>query len=93
VKNKFKRKRAVWARDRYICHYCGRQLTPDSATVDHVVPKLRGGPFVLWNLVAACHDCNQDKGNRLPQCVCDFCSAAARNPERRAVPKVWEWSA
>ena len=38
--------------------YCGSQ---DKLTIDHIVPKAKGGPDFTKNLLCACHDCNQDK--------------------------------
>lgn len=42
----------------YECAYCGSQ---DNLTIDHIVPKTKGGPDFTKNLLCACHDCNQDK--------------------------------
>jgi hypothetical protein len=52
----------VRARDKYTCQYCGVVMPPD-LEVDHIVPRSRGGSNRPANLVAACHDCNQHKGN------------------------------
>ena len=48
------------------CVYCATPLTPESATLDHVLPLSRGGTHAPGNLVIACHDCNQLKGDALP---------------------------
>jgi 5-methylcytosine-specific restriction endonuclease McrA len=53
----------VRARDRYTCQYCGA-VRPPALEVDHVVPRSRGGSNRPDNLVAACHECNQRKGNQ-----------------------------
>ncbi len=58
-------RKAVLARDSYTCQYCGREST--GLTVDHVVPRSRGGQSVWDNIVAACAPCNRRKGNRLPE--------------------------
>ncbi|AGH31526.1 hypothetical protein SWZG_00013 [Synechococcus phage S-SKS1] len=42
----------------YECAYCGSQ---DKLTIDHIIPKAKGGPDFTKNLLCACHDCNQDK--------------------------------
>lgn len=47
-------------RDGHRCVYCGRK----AKTVDHVQPKSLGGPNTVKNLVAACHKCNNARGNR-----------------------------
>lgn len=53
------------ARDKMRCAYCGKT---NATTVDHVVPISRGGERNdLLNVVAACEDCNQRKGNRTPE--------------------------
>ena len=53
----------VRARDNYTCQYCGAVNPPD-LEVDHIMPRSQGGSDRPDNLVAACHDCNQRKGNR-----------------------------
>ncbi len=54
----------VLKRDNHRCQYCGRTSVP--LTLDHVIPKQRGGSDTWNNLVAACHPCNVRKGNRIP---------------------------
>ncbi|MGE5408681.1 MAG: HNH endonuclease [Syntrophothermus sp.] len=58
-------RRAVLARDSWTCQYCGS--TKSGLTVDHVIPRSRGGKSVWENIVAACASCNRRKGNRLPR--------------------------
>jgi 5-methylcytosine-specific restriction endonuclease McrA len=53
-------KAGVLRRDRFTCAYCGRSAT----TVDHVVPRARGGRSSWLNLVAACRPCNQAKADK-----------------------------
>lgn len=55
----------VYRRDRYTCQYCGR--TGVELTLDHVIPKSRGGKTTWENLVTACKECNTKKGNRTPE--------------------------
>jgi 5-methylcytosine-specific restriction endonuclease McrA len=57
-------RKAVLARDAWTCQYCGSQRS--GLTVDHVIPRSRGGQSVWENIVAACAPCNRRKGNRLP---------------------------
>jgi len=52
----------ILRRDNYKCQYCGRSDLP--LTIDHVVPKSRGGQDLWENLVAACIKCNNKKGDR-----------------------------
>ena len=55
-------KREILRRDQYHCLYCGRKT--DRLTIDHVVPRHRGGEHRWENLVAACPQCNRRKGGR-----------------------------
>ena len=48
------------------CVYCGDRLELDTATLDHVYPRARGGPHLPGNLVPACESCNQMKADMLP---------------------------
>ena len=65
VPKSFQRKisrRALFARDRWRCQYCG---TDDGKlTLDHVVPRSRGGESIWENVVTSCAPCNLRKGNR-----------------------------
>jgi hypothetical protein len=45
--------------------YCGDSLPPSELTLDHVIPRSRGGNSTWENLVACCHSCNRRKGNRM----------------------------
>jgi len=58
-------RRAVLARDDWTCQYCGDDRP--KLTVDHVIPKSRGGGSDWDNIVASCAPCNRQKGNRLPR--------------------------
>jgi len=55
----------ILLRDRNTCQYCGCVLTTGDLTLDHVLPRSRGGLSTWENLVACCHDCNRRKGNQL----------------------------
>jgi 5-methylcytosine-specific restriction endonuclease McrA len=57
-------RREVFVRDRHTCQYCGRQS--NDLTLDHVLPRHRGGAHTWENLVAACKVCNHRKGGRTP---------------------------
>ena len=57
-------RREVFARDRHTCQYCGR--VAGDLTLDHVMPRHRGGGHTWENLVAACKPCNHRKGGRTP---------------------------
>lgn len=55
----------ILLRDRNSCQYCSIVLTASELTLDHVVPRSRGGLSTWENLVACCHECNRRKGNQL----------------------------
>jgi 5-methylcytosine-specific restriction endonuclease McrA len=57
-------RKAVLARDSWTCQYCGSDKP--GLTVDHVIPRSRGGQSVWENIVASCAACNRRKGNRMP---------------------------
>ena len=57
-------RRAIFARDRWTCQYCGRER--GKLTVDHVIPRCRGGSSSWDNIVTSCAPCNRRKGDRLP---------------------------
>jgi len=54
----------ILRRDNHKCQYCGSVV---NLTVDHVIPKSRGGEETWENLVTACVKCNNKKGNRTPE--------------------------
>jgi hypothetical protein len=56
-----------WKRRRAsgICHYCGGRFAPQTLTMDHVVPLVRGGRSTRGNVVPACKTCNAGKKHRL----------------------------
>lgn len=58
-------KRNVMKRDKYTCQYCGVQ-TKD-LTIDHVMPKSRGGQTSWDNVVTACQPCNHSKADKTPE--------------------------
>jgi len=57
-------RRAVFARDDWTCQYCGSRA---QLTVDHVIPRSKGGGSSWDNIVAACAPCNRRKGDALPR--------------------------
>ena len=61
---KFSR-REVFLRDHYTCQYCGRRT--HDLTLDHVIPRHRGGDHCWENVVSACIPCNHKKAGRTPR--------------------------
>lgn len=60
-------RREVFNRDRFMCQYCGRRTALKDLTLDHVVPRFRGGRHTWENLVSACRVCNHRKAGRTPR--------------------------
>lgn len=57
----------LWRRDKSRCQYCGVKPPPDEITIDHVLPKSRGGTTCWENTVIACIKCNLKKRNKTPE--------------------------
>jgi len=60
-------RRNIMARDHYTCQYCEFRGSPSQMTIDHLVPRSKGGDDTWTNLVTACKKCNSKKGNRTPE--------------------------
>jgi 5-methylcytosine-specific restriction endonuclease McrA len=58
-------KKNVLVRDRFACAYCGKAGIP--LTMDHVIPRSRGGKTDWENCVACCKGCNNKKGSKTPR--------------------------
>jgi len=84
-------RRALFARDNWRCAYCG--MSGGKLTLDHVVPRSRGGDSVWENVVTSCAPCNLKKGDRLPEEVSMELGYTPRPPTpvlfiRLAAPKI-----
>jgi 5-methylcytosine-specific restriction endonuclease McrA len=84
-------RRALFARDGWRCVYCG--TASGRLTLDHVMPRSRGGESVWENVVTSCAPCNLRKGNRLPHEISMELHAKPRAPApvlfiRLAAPKI-----
>jgi len=55
-------RKLIYQRDGYICQYCG---STKKLTIDHIIPRSRGGQDTWENMVVACSPCNTKKGNTL----------------------------
>ncbi len=62
---KFNR-RNVFLRDEHRCQYCARRFAVQRLSLDHVMPRSKGGPDTWENVVCACLTCNVRKGGRTP---------------------------
>ena len=87
-------RRAVFARDDHRCQYCGGHAD----SIDHVVPRSKGGPHDWENVAAACRPCNLRKRDRTPDEAGMRLARPARAPKELAwitvsvnrVPEAWK---
>jgi 5-methylcytosine-specific restriction endonuclease McrA len=56
----------IYMRDKFRCQYCGYRRPLNDLTLDHILPRSRGGDNSPMNIVTACVTCNNRKGNRTP---------------------------
>lgn len=59
-------RKSIILRDRNTCQYCRTKFEAKELTMDHVIPKSRGGSNSWYNMVACCYSCNNRKGARTP---------------------------
>jgi len=59
-------KRGIYDRDRGVCQYTGKKLTRSNCSIDHIVPKSRGGKDTWENMVLCDKEVNNKKGSKLP---------------------------
>jgi len=71
-------RKAVFARDRHRCQYCG---SDHRLTVDHVIPRSKGGDHTWDNVVTSCAPCNLRKGDRTPAAANMRLARRPRPPE------------
>ena len=90
--------RNIRERDGNRCQYTGTLLRPEEGSLDHVVPRSRGGPDTWENLVWAAKNVNQRKGNRLPHEAGLKLLSVPRAPKEvpvtaliRSVPGIDDW--
>jgi 5-methylcytosine-specific restriction endonuclease McrA len=76
----------ILLRDRNTCQYCGVVLPSGELTLDHVIPRSRGGNSTWENLVACCHACNRRKGNRMLHEIDDMVLMRDPRPDSRCTP-------
>ena len=57
----------IHRRDNNTCQYCRCRLDTSTVSIDHVIPRSRGGKNTWENMVSCCRKCNMKKGNRTPK--------------------------
>jgi 5-methylcytosine-specific restriction endonuclease McrA len=61
------RRLRIYMRDKFRCQYCGEKKAATALTLDHIMPRSRGGDNSPVNIVTACIKCNNRKSNRTPE--------------------------
>ncbi len=59
--------KTLFARDRYVCAYCGHKFKENQLDGEHIVPKAQGGLYTWMNMVTSCKSCNNYKACRTPE--------------------------
>ena len=86
-------RRNIFARDDNTCQYCGKKTKLSELSIDHVVPKSRGGKLEWTNVACACTKCNVKKANRTPKEAAMKLIKVPRAPMHAfGVAKVGHWS-
>ena len=70
------------------CAYCDKELDTKSATIDHIVPKYKGGHNVKSNMVCSCSKCNRSKGSVLLE---DFYNSYNSHYSEERLGKIKHW--
>src|SRR5437868_4301669 len=81
---KFNR-RNIFARDNNQCQYCGRKFPTTELSLDHIVPRSKGGQSTWENIVCACVNCNVRKGGRTPKEAHMGLIRKPEKPDRKSV--------
>jgi 5-methylcytosine-specific restriction endonuclease McrA len=63
-KHRLSKDKVLWYRDGKSCRYCGKRISLNSMTKDHIIPKSKGGRNTYDNLICCCETCNKIKGRR-----------------------------
>ncbi len=91
-------RRNVLARDGHVCQYCGQRFSTPQLSIDHVIPRSRGGQTTWENVVCACLGCNIRKGGRTPKEAKMLLMQPPERPKRNPVlllklgnPKYASW--
>lgn len=78
-------RRNLFARDHNRCQYCGRRFPSSELSIDHLIPRSKGGTTCWDNVVCACTRCNVKKGGRTPEQAHMSLIATPRRPRRSPV--------
>jgi len=84
----------AFLRDNYTCQYCDKKINKKDITIDHVIPRCKGGKDNWFNCVSCCTNCNNFKGDRTPE---EANMELAKEPSRpplimceEPMPELWK---
>jgi 5-methylcytosine-specific restriction endonuclease McrA len=77
----------IFSRDNHTCQYCGINGKNVVLTIDHVVPRSKGGKNTWDNVTTACSSCNQKKGNSLLEDTSLKLRSIPQKPKRTSIIK------
>ena len=63
VNNVLCNRRSLFKRDNGVCQYCSKKMLIEESTIDHIVPRAKGGKTSFLNCVISCRPCNAKKGH------------------------------
>lgn len=81
-------RRNIYKRDHFTCQYCGVQPGSEELTIDHVLPRSRGGTSSWENCVLACVECNKRKADKTPT---EARMPLHKDPIRPAWKPIYSW--
>ena len=79
-----KKRRELFERDKWICHYCGEKVTEKNATLDHFIPQVKGGKHTKDNLKTCCFICNAIKSGKTYEEAAPFLLKSIRGRKKQS---------
>ena len=76
------KRKEIFERDKYICHYCGEKVTVEDATLDHFVPQSKDGKHTKENLKTCCFVCNSIKSGKTYEDAAPFLLNSIREKKK-----------
>jgi len=83
--NRRQRMEHILRRDGYDCVWCRCAITIESATTDHIIPRIKGGPSWIENEVACCKQCNKARGHLKPLDWLEICEDKGYQPNQEVI--------
>lgn len=78
-----KKRKELFERDKWTCHYCGEKVTEKNATLDHFIPQVKGGKHTKDNLKTCCFLCNAIKSGKTYEEVAPLLLKSIRDRKKK----------